>query len=67
MKLDPSADRENLHRGQAAFVDGVDVGGSFVHHPVTLERKTVGLYHLLKTTITFYFSNKVYEFFPKIQ
>ncbi len=44
VKLDPGADREHLHGGQTAFVNGIDVGGGFVHHSVALERKTVGFY-----------------------
>jgi len=37
MELDPCADGEDLHGGQAAFVDRVDVVGSLAHDPIALK------------------------------
>ena len=39
MELDPGADGEDLHGGEAALVDGVDVGGSLVHFSLALKRQ----------------------------
>jgi hypothetical protein len=57
VELDPGADREHLHGGQTAFVNGIDVGGGFVHHSVALERKTVGFYDRNKN----HFYSKFYK------
>jgi hypothetical protein len=43
VELDPGADGEDLHGGEAALVDGVDLRRRLVHRPVALERQAVRL------------------------